>query len=437
MSGVVLTGTRMESIVLLGSLPAEVQAVVRPLVQPLLEQWDSLVGDHEAVHEAAERWRAMGRHVDDLGAPPAPRGRGHRAGVGRPRPARLGGRRHRGRHRARGAGRAVPSTSVPASTRRRAPCGRPSGWCASWSRELVEWAALTLAVSAVTGLVTLGASTLAGAATAAARAAVTGSRIADAGRGASPRCCTASRTGSTPTAPGSRACPPCVAWSSSGRRSRSSSVVVKKPLRGEIADATGMDGQLREPLGRWSMRGAGAPGAGDDDPALGARSAEARSVGAQSAEAMCTSASPELTSGCSVRPMTMPVRSACTSRSVLPNESNSAPSRSPLGDLLAQGRVEVEDAGAPGADPAAGAALDAGRWSARRPRPSTMPRAASTRRTPSDAGVDRVGVEAQALAGLVEQHRRAALAGGVPQRAVADAGVQHHRRRRTPRPGRG
>ena len=108
MSGVVLTGTRMESIALLGSLPAEVQAVVRPLVQPLLEQWDSLVGDHEAVHEAAQRWRAMGRHVDDLGR------RQHRT-VEDTEPGWVGlaqrgwasaGRR--GRHRARGAGRPVP-----------------------------------------------------------------------------------------------------------------------------------------------------------------------------------------------------------------------------------------------------------------------------------------------------------------------------------------
>ena len=246
MSGVVPTGTRMESIALLGGLPAEVQAVVRPLVQPLLEQWDSLVGDHEAVHEAAQRWRAMGRHVDDLGR------RQHRT-VEDTEPGWVGLAQ---RGWASAAGEVGTGLAVLAD--RSLDVGDCLDEAASavreterlvreLVRELVEWAALTLAVSAVTGLVTLGASTLAGAATAAARAAVTGSRIAVLiGRLAAVLRRIQDRVDAYR------------AWVqglSTVRRvvveraeKQVVSVVVKKPLRGEIADATGVDGQPLEPL---------------------------------------------------------------------------------------------------------------------------------------------------------------------------------------------
>ena len=114
-------------------------------------------------------------------------------------------------------------------------------------RELLEWAALTLAVSAVTGLVTLGASTLAGAASAAAKAAVTGSRIAALVR----------RLAAVLRSIQDRvdAYRDWVQGLSTLRRTvveraeqQVVSVVVKKPLRGATSEATGMDGQVRRPL---------------------------------------------------------------------------------------------------------------------------------------------------------------------------------------------
>ena len=177
MTGVASSGTRLESVALLAALPVEVRDVIRPLVQPLLEQWDSLVGDHEAVREAADRWRSMGRHLDDLGR------RQHRTvedtGVGWVGLA--------------AGGWTVAGAEVGRGLEELADRSLDVGDCLDEAasavheterlvrdlvRELLEWAALTLAVSAVTGLVTLGASTLAGAASAAAKAAVTGSRIA-------------------------------------------------------------------------------------------------------------------------------------------------------------------------------------------------------------------------------------------------------------------
>jgi uncharacterized protein YukE len=246
MSGVVLSGTRMESIALLGGLPVEVQHVVRPLVQPLLEQWDSLVGDHEAVHEAAQRWRAMGRHVDDLGR------RQHRtvgdteqgwAGLAQRSWAGAAGEVGSGLEALADRSRDVGDCLDEAA----AAVRETELLVRELVRELVEWAALTLAVSAVTGLVTLGASTLAGAASAAARAAVTGSRIAAlVGRLAAVLRRIQDRVDAYR------------AWVQglgTVRRilveraeQQAVSVAVRKPLRGEIADAAGIDGKPLEPL---------------------------------------------------------------------------------------------------------------------------------------------------------------------------------------------
>lgn len=246
MSGVALSGTRLESVALLASLPAEVRDIIRPLVQPLLEQWDALVGDHEAVREAADRWRSTGRHLDDLGH------RQHRTvddtGVGWVGLA---------------AGSwAAAGSEVGVGLEELADRSLDIGDCLDQAasavheterlvrelvRELLEWAALTLAVSAVTGLVTLGVSTVAGAATAAARAAVTGSRIAD----------LVWRLAAVLRRIQDRvdAYRDWVQGLSTLRRRvveraerQVVSVVVKKPLRGATAKATGMDAEYRRPL---------------------------------------------------------------------------------------------------------------------------------------------------------------------------------------------
>lgn len=236
----------MESIALLGSLPAEVQTVMRPLVQPLLEQWDSLVGDHEVVRQAAERWRGTGRHLHDLAR------RQHRTvadtegrWVGHAQCSWVG------------AGREV-AVDVEALAGRCADIGACLDEASvavhetellvrALVHELLEWAALSLAVSAVTGLVTLGASTLAGAATAATRAAVTGSRIATLVR----------RLAAVLQRIRARidAHRAWVEGLSTVRRKALERVekqvvdtVVKKPLRGATSEATGMDGQVRDPL---------------------------------------------------------------------------------------------------------------------------------------------------------------------------------------------
>lgn len=177
MSGVVLAGTRMESLALLGSLPAPVQEIIRPLVEPLLERWDALVGDDDAVHESAARWRSLATHLEVLG-------RQQTRTVEDSEAAWLGLAQ-------RSFAEAATEVAVELDelSRRAADVGACLDEAAIAVREterlvrdliheLLEWAAVSLAVSAATALVTLGASAIAGASAAAAKAAVTGSRIA-------------------------------------------------------------------------------------------------------------------------------------------------------------------------------------------------------------------------------------------------------------------
>lgn len=244
--GVVLDGTPMESVALLGRLPAEVQAILRPLVQPLLDQWDALVGDDDAVREAAARWRAVSRHLDDLAR------RQHRA-VRDTEPGWAGSSQ-----RSFALAGAEVGEGLDALARRSrdvADCLDEAAYAVHETerlvrdlvRELLEWAALTLAVSALTGLVTLGASTVAGAASAAAEAAVTGSRIAalvrrlagvlrriqdrvDDYRAWVEGLSTVRR------------------WAVERAEKQVVGALVTRPLRAEVGEATGMDGRVGRPL---------------------------------------------------------------------------------------------------------------------------------------------------------------------------------------------
>lgn len=177
MSGVVLTGTRMESLALLGSLPGPVQDIIRPLLEPLLASWDALVGDDEAVHESAARWRGLATHLEVLGH--------QQVRTVEDSDAAWLGLAQRSF--------ADAATEVAVELDELARRATDVGSCLDEAaiavrqteqlvrdliRELIEWAALNLAVAAATALVTLGASAIAGASAAAAKAAVTASRIA-------------------------------------------------------------------------------------------------------------------------------------------------------------------------------------------------------------------------------------------------------------------
>lgn len=161
----------------LGSLGAEIAGVMRPLLAPLVDRWESVVGDDEQVHLTAQRWRVMSAALTQVGYD-------ERAAV-----ARVAGDWeglanlafgeavdevvHDLEEIAQRAGEIADALDQAAVAVRRA-----EELVRELIRELIEWAALSLAVSAAGAIVTLGASVAAGAAAAAAKAGIVGARIA-------------------------------------------------------------------------------------------------------------------------------------------------------------------------------------------------------------------------------------------------------------------
>jgi WXG100 family type VII secretion target len=161
----------------MGGMDAAIDALMRPLVSPLADMFDWLTGDSEAVRTTAERWRVLSHKVEALIA--------FHEQVVRTMPAGWQG----------------PAADAYLRSMRDLLKGleemsRELGDTAEFLddaameveaaeqlvetiiRELIEWALLSLAVSAALAIVTLGASAVAGAGAAAAQAAVAGTRIA-------------------------------------------------------------------------------------------------------------------------------------------------------------------------------------------------------------------------------------------------------------------
>ena len=137
----------------IGALGAEIAAVMRPLLRPLIEQWESLTGDHEAVHATAARWREMARGIDTVAdtqraaataVAPEWEGRAHEAFAVATDDAVRDMRRLA--ERTADVGDLLDEAA--------AAVHEAELLVASLIRELIEWAALSLAVSAATGLVT-------------------------------------------------------------------------------------------------------------------------------------------------------------------------------------------------------------------------------------------------------------------------------------------
>lgn len=160
----------------LGALGGEITAVLRPLLAPLLEMWEWVTGDDEQVYETAQRWRAMSEAVTQVAYDEqASAGRvvGEWEGL-----AQLAFDdavedivRDLKEVAVRTADVADLLDQAADAVRRAEQIVR------ELIRELIEWAALSLAVSAAGAIITLGASVAAGAAAAAARAGIVGARI--------------------------------------------------------------------------------------------------------------------------------------------------------------------------------------------------------------------------------------------------------------------
>ena len=161
----------------LGALGGEIAAVMRPLLAPLLEKWEWVTGDDEQVHETAHRWRMMSDALTQV------------ADGQRVASDRVAGEWEGWAYQAfddavdevvRDLKEVAVRTGDVADLLDQAAVAvrETERIVGDLIRELIEWAAVTLVISAAGAIVTLGASAAAGAAAAAARAGVVGARIA-------------------------------------------------------------------------------------------------------------------------------------------------------------------------------------------------------------------------------------------------------------------
>ena len=155
-----------------------IYSLMKPLLRPLVDKWDSVTGDAQAVYDTAGKWQGMA--ADMRGIATYQRdcaalttdgwiglsGEAYRAAVDEIATAMDD--------------IAVQMDGVDGFLQDAArQVHEAEQLCQELVYELVEWAALSLAVSAATAIVTLGASAAAGAAAAAAKAGVTGVKIAN------------------------------------------------------------------------------------------------------------------------------------------------------------------------------------------------------------------------------------------------------------------
>ena len=158
-------------------LDGMIDSLMRPLVAPLADMFDWVTGSSDEVRSTAQRWRDLAATIDRLAT--------HHRDVIAPLGSAWEGEAHDAFQ--------ASMTELLAAVEQLADGSVETAefledaamevelaeeLVATIIQELIEWALLTLAVSAALSLVTLGASAVAGSAAAAAEAAVAGSRIA-------------------------------------------------------------------------------------------------------------------------------------------------------------------------------------------------------------------------------------------------------------------
>ncbi len=161
----------------LGALGAEIAGIMRPLLAPLLEKWEWVTGDDEQVHETARRWRAMSEAVSQVALD-------EQTAIARVVGEWEGAAQQSFDDAVEEVVRDLKEIAVRTSDvadlldDAAVAVRRAEQIVRELIRELIEWAALSLAISAAGAIITLGASAAAGAAAAAAKAGIVGARIA-------------------------------------------------------------------------------------------------------------------------------------------------------------------------------------------------------------------------------------------------------------------
>ncbi|WP_203337767.1 WXG100 family type VII secretion target [Nocardioides limicola] len=162
----------------MSGLLGDIYALMKPLVNPLVEKWESVIGDADSVHATADQWREMARqmrHVGDLqrdcSAQTSTGWEGHAQDAFSVAVNDLAGQIDEIAEQMTNVGGFLDEAS--GEVRQAEQLIKDLIW------ELIQWAIISLAVSAALAIVTLGASAVAGAATAASKAGVTGVKIAN------------------------------------------------------------------------------------------------------------------------------------------------------------------------------------------------------------------------------------------------------------------
>lgn len=152
--------------------------ILKPLMNPLVDKWDQVTGDAQAVYDTAGKWRGMAETMRSVStfegqsaAATVDGWRGLSGNAYRESVQELADFMDEIAGQMDGVSGLLESASQQVQ--------EAENLCQDLIYELVEWAAVSLAISAAGAVITLGASAAAGAAAAAAKAGVTGAKIAN------------------------------------------------------------------------------------------------------------------------------------------------------------------------------------------------------------------------------------------------------------------
>ena len=155
-----------------------IYSVMKPLLNPLVDKWDSVTGDSQAVYDTSAKWRGMAEGMRNIaefeidgGDATTDGWQGLSGTAYRSAVTEMAGYLEDIAEQMDGVSGFLDQAAEEVYNAEQL--------CRQLIYELVEWAAITLAVSAAGAIVTFGASAAAGAAAAAAKAGVTGVKIAN------------------------------------------------------------------------------------------------------------------------------------------------------------------------------------------------------------------------------------------------------------------
>lgn len=162
----------------LSGLADAIYGVMKPLVSPLVDRWNSITGDADLVHDTAGKWQAMADGMRNVATYERTAADATLEGwIGLSGDAYRSYVHHIADQMDEIAGQMKGVRGFLDSAAKEVQ--EVEDLCRDLIYELIEWAALSLVIGAVGAIVTFGASAAAGAAVAAGKAGTTGAKIAN------------------------------------------------------------------------------------------------------------------------------------------------------------------------------------------------------------------------------------------------------------------